>query len=57
MDDNRILGIVALVISIGTTIMGIINHKRLRSKCCKRSIEVQVDIDSVQGSPRVAPLK
>ena len=57
---SSILGIVAIIVSVGTTIIGIINHKRLRSKCCGRKIELELDIETTKpgvvvptGSPLV----
>ena len=53
------LGIVAIIVSVGTTIVGIINHKRLRSKCCGRKIELEVDIESTKSGiivPTNSPL-
>ena len=50
MDQNTssVLGIVALIISIGTTIIGIINHKKIKSRCCSRKIEIEFDIESTR---------
>lgn len=45
MDSSSILGIVAIVISVGTTVIGIINHKKIRSKCCGREISASLDIE------------
>jgi hypothetical protein len=50
-NTNTLLGILALVISVGTTIIGIINHKRIRSKCCSKKVEIQFDIDSTIRHP------
>lgn len=62
MDQNGILGIVAIIISVGTTIIGIINHKRIRSKCCGRELSASIDIEASSPPPRihasvVAPLE
>jgi hypothetical protein len=46
MDENNILGIVALVVSIGGVVLGIINHKRIRSKCGEKVIEASIDIEN-----------
>ena len=56
MDSNQsgILGILALAVSIGTVVIGIINHKRIRSRCCGRKVEVSVDIESTITSPHPA---
>ena len=52
--DNSILGILALTISVLTTIVGIINHKKIKSKCCSRKFEVELDIDTTRPNS-VAP--
>lgn len=46
MDTSELMGMVALIVSIGGILIGIINHKRLRSKCCKKTLEVSVDIEN-----------
>lgn len=46
MDDNQVFSIVALAISIGSTIIGIINHKRIRSNCCGVKKEISLDIET-----------
>jgi hypothetical protein len=45
MNDSGILSIVAVIVSVGTTVIGIINHKRIRSSCCGRKVEVSVDVE------------
>jgi hypothetical protein len=54
METNNILGMVAIIISVGTTIVGIINHKRIKSKCCGRKIEMELEIETTK-SGAVAP--
>ena len=44
--DNTIIGFVGLLLSVTTVVMGIINHKRLRSSCCKKEIEVSFDVEN-----------
>ena len=39
-------GYVALVISIGTMVVGIINHKKIRSTCCGREASMSLDISA-----------
>ena len=47
MDSNSILSIIALVVSIGGTVLSIFNHKRLRSHCCsEKEIVVSIDIEN-----------
>ena len=54
MDNNNILGMIAIIISVGTTIVGIINHKRIKSKCCGRKIEMELEIETTKPGA-VAP--
>jgi hypothetical protein len=46
MDNNNIFSIVAVVISIGSIIIGIFNHRRLRSKCNRTEVTASFDIDN-----------
>lgn len=46
MDSNSILSIVAIVVSIGGTILAVINHKRVRSNCCGKEITASLDVES-----------
>ena len=40
------LAIVALVLSVGGTVFGIINHKKCRSKCGQKVLEASLDISN-----------
>ena len=40
------MSILALVISVTTTFIGIINHKRVISKCCGRQLDASIDINN-----------
>ena len=53
--DNNILGIVAIVISGLTAIVGAVNHTKIRSACCGRKIEASIDIDKT--GPPTPPLE
>jgi hypothetical protein len=56
---SSVLGIVAIVVSVGTTLVGIINHKKLRSKCCSKTVEVAIDIESTRPAsivPQHSPI-
>jgi len=46
MDANAIMGYCSLGLSIASIILGIINHRRIRSNCCGRIGEVAIDIDN-----------
>jgi len=45
MEDTTILSIVAIVISVGGTILGIVNHTRIRSVCCGKKLEISLDVE------------
>jgi hypothetical protein len=45
-------GYIALIISMGAMIIGVVNHKRIRSTCCGKVGTVSLDI-----SPTTPPEK
>ena len=45
MNSEAITSYVAIAISCATAIIGVINHKRLRSVCCNKKLEVSLDIE------------
>ena len=45
MDTNVYMGYISFAISVGSLILGIINHRRCRSNCLGRSGEISIDID------------
>jgi hypothetical protein len=46
MDTNTdILAITSVIVSVVATIIGLINHRRLRSNCFGKKMEVSIDID------------
>jgi len=50
---NTILAVVAIVISVGGTAIGIINHKAIVSRCCGKKMELSLDInDTRQPAPK-----
>jgi hypothetical protein len=54
MDTYQIVSIGSAVLSIGSVVIGVINHKRIRSTCCGRKHEVSLDIENT--SPAVPKL-
>jgi hypothetical protein len=45
-NNNNILSIIAIVISVGSAIITAVNHTRIRSGCCNRIFNLcQIDID------------
>ena len=56
--DNQTTSAIALcglVISGITTAIGIINHKRIRSSCCGKSVDISVDIESTTPPGKSVP--
>ena len=51
MDEQSILSIVAIVLSVGGTALAVINHTRVKSMCCGKKIEVSLDVDRTHPSP------
>jgi hypothetical protein len=55
MDQNGILSIVAIVVSIGGSILAVINHKRVRSTCCGKVLDVSLDVENTTP-PKIQPV-
>ena len=53
--DSGIIAIVGLVLSVGTAVIGAINHKRIRSTCCGKKAEASLDIERVANFAFVTP--
>lgn len=51
MDETNIMSIIAIVVSIGGAIIGVFNHKKIRSKCGDKVLEASIDITNT--SPEV----
>ncbi len=51
-DTEIIMSGVALFIAVGGSILAIVNHKRLRSSCCGKSIVMSLDVESTTP-PRI----
>ena len=49
--SSGILGLVAIIVSVGGSILAVINHSRVRSSCCGRVGEISLDI--TQTTPPV----
>jgi hypothetical protein len=52
MNEENITAYVALAVSLGTSLIAFVNHKRIRSTCCKREIVASLDIESTTP-PRI----
>jgi hypothetical protein len=46
MDETTITSIVAIVVSVGGVIFGIVNHKRVRSNCCGKVLVASIDVET-----------
>jgi hypothetical protein len=55
MDQNGILSIIALVVSVGGSILALVNHKRVRSSCCGKVLDVSLDVENTTP-PKIAPV-
>lgn len=53
MEENNIMSIIAVVVSIGGLVIGIINHKKIRSKCGDKVIEASIDIDNTSPELKI----
>ena len=51
-DLGTIFGSGGLVISIISMIYAAINHKRIRAKCCGRSLDFEINIDSTEEADK-----
>jgi hypothetical protein len=45
LDTGNVLGIFAILFSIGGVIYTAVNHKRFRLKCCGKDLDVSVDVE------------
>ena len=53
MDESKIMSLVAIIVAVGGTIVGIINHKRIRSSCCGKTMTASIDIETT--TPTMKP--
>jgi len=54
MDNNAFISYLSLAISIASVVLGIVNHKRVRSNCCGRIGVVSLDVEPT--TPNTEPL-
>ena len=57
MDNSGIMAVVAVILSVGGTIVAIFNHKRLRSRCCCSEKEIVVSVDVENTTPEDLKIK
>ena len=57
MDANAtaVVAIVGLVVSVGGSVLAVINHTRIRSMCCGRKLEVSLDVDKTSPGAYTPP--
>lgn len=44
--ENTVLTWVAFAIAVGSAVLGVINHKRIRSSCCRKEVSASLDIEN-----------
>ena len=51
LDTGNVLGIFAILVSIGGVVYTAVNHKRFRMKCCGQNLDVSVDVEDTSHAP------
>jgi hypothetical protein len=46
MDAQGVIAYVGFAMSVATIVVGAINHKRIKSTCCKKEISASLDIEN-----------
>jgi hypothetical protein len=57
LDTGNVLGIFAILFSIGGVIYTAVNHKRFRLKCCGKDLDVSVDVEDTSPSAQTKQTK
>jgi anthranilate phosphoribosyltransferase len=58
MDSTNILSISALVLSAAGSFLAVVNHRRVRSRCCGANLEASLDVETTTPpTDKIAPLK
>jgi len=52
---DSIAAYVSIALSIGAIVLGVINHKRIRSSCCGKEASVSLDIENTSPTITRAP--
>ena len=50
---NMILSTIAIVTSVVGTIVVAVNHTRIRSRCCGKTMEASLDIEKSSPPPKI----
>lgn len=51
---NTILSTIAIVTSVVGTIVVAVNHTRIRSRCCGKTMEASLDIEKSSPPPKIS---
>lgn len=54
MSDGEIMATLAIIVSVVSSIVALVNHKKVKSKCCGKQLEMSIDIESTQQT-KVSP--
>ena len=54
MEGSEVASYIAIAVSTATAIYGVVNHKRIRSNCFGRKLEVSLDIEATTP-PKTQP--
>ena len=46
MDQSGIIAVAGLVVAIAGTVLGVVNHKRVRSECCGKKFVASLDVET-----------
>ena len=59
MDQNvtSALAVIGVVVSVGGSILAVINHTRVRSVCCGNKLEVSLDVEKTSPPPDKLEIK
>jgi hypothetical protein len=57
IDTGNVLGIFAILFSIGGVIYTAVNHKRFRLKCCGKDLDVSVDVEDTSPTAQTKQTK
>ena len=56
MDQTEIISYVSLAVAIAGIVLGVVNHKKIRSRCCSEK-EMVVSLDIENTSPQAVRLE
>jgi len=51
--NTGIIAIVGLIVSVGSSVLAVVNHRRIRSNCCGLPLVASVDIENT--TPQECP--